>query len=62
MRINNRRELKNIAFDHSADIDDEDFVKIWRECRKEPYNFLVIDTTLPASNPLISRKPLLESL
>ena len=62
MKINNRRELKNIAFDHSADIDDEDFVKIWRECRKEPYNFLVIDTTLPASNPLRSRKPLLESL
>ena len=62
MRINNRRELKNIAFDHSADIDDEDFVKICRECRKEPYNFLAIDTTLPASNPLRSRKHLLESL
>ena len=62
MRINNRRELKNIAFDHSADIDYEDFVKISRECRKEPYNSLSIDTTLPASNPLRSRNHLLESL
>ena len=39
MKINNRIELKNIATDHSADIDCQDFKKIYRECTKEPYNF-----------------------
>ena len=50
--MNNRIELKNIATDHSADIDYQDFVKIYGECTKEPYNFLTIDTTLPVSDPL----------
>ena len=62
MKINNRRELQNIAFNHSADIDYQDFMKIYRECTKEPFNFLTIDTTLPASNPLRFRKNLFESL
>ena len=39
MKINNRIELKNIATDNSADIDYQDFKKIYRECTKEPYNF-----------------------
>ena len=39
MNINNRIELKNIVTDHSADIDYQDFKKIYRECTKEPYNF-----------------------
>ena len=56
MKINNRIELKNIATDHSADIDYNDFKKIYRECTKEPYSFLTIDTTLPASDPLRFRK------
>ena len=62
MKINNRIELKNIAINHSADIDYQDFIKIYRECTKEPYNFLTIDTTLPASDPLRFRKNLFESL
>ena len=62
MRINNRKELQNIAINHSADIDYKDFIKIYRECTKEPYNFLTIDTTLPASDPLRFRKNLFESL
>ena len=52
MKINNKRELQNIAINYSADIDYQDFKKIYRECTKEPYNFLTIDTTLPASDPL----------
>ena len=62
MKINNRRELQNIAINHSADIDYKDFVKIYRECTKEPYSFLTIDTTLPASDPLRFRKNLFDSL
>ena len=44
-KLNNRRELQNIAIDHSADIDYKDFIKIYRICTKEPFNFLTIDTT-----------------
>ena len=62
MKINNKRELQNIAINHSADIDNQDFIKIYRECTKEPYNFLTIDTTLPASDPLRFRKNLFDSL
>ena len=56
MKINNKRELQNIAINHSADIDYKDFMKIYRECTKEPFNFLTIDTTLPGSDPLRFRK------
>ena len=61
MKINNKRELQNIAINHSADIDYKDFVKTYIECTKEPYSFLTIDTTLPASDPLRFRKNLLPS-
>ena len=47
MKINNKREPQNIAINHFADIDYKDFIKIYRECTKEPYNFLTIDRTLP---------------
>ena len=47
MKINNKGELQNIAINNSADIDYGDFVKIYRECTKESYCFLTVDTTLP---------------
>ena len=59
---NYRRELQNIATDHSGDIDYQNFKKIYRECTKEPYNFGTIETGLPASGPLRFRKDLFESL
>ena len=62
MKINNRKELQNIVINHSADIDYKDVIKIYRECTKEPFNFLAIDTTLPASDLLRFRKNLFESL
>ena len=61
MKINNKRELQNIAINHSANIDYQDFLKIYRVCTKEPFNFLTIDTTLPASDPLRFRKNLFDS-
>ena len=45
MEIHNKRELQNIAIDHSADIVYKDFLKIYRNCTKEPYYFFTIDTT-----------------
>ena len=62
MEINSKRELQNIAINHSANIDYKDFIKIYRECTKEPYNFLTIDTTLPSTNPLRFRKNLFDTL
>ena len=38
MKINSKIELKNIATNNSA-IDYKDFMKIYRECTKEPLNF-----------------------
>ena len=56
MKIHNKRELQQIAIDHSADIDYKDFLKIYRNCRNEPYSFLTIDTTLLADNLMGFRK------
>ena len=56
MKINNKRELQNIAINHSANIDYNDFIKIYRKCTIKPFNFLTIDTTLPASNPVSLEK------
>ena len=39
MKIKNRKELQNIAINHSADIDYKDFVKIYRGFTKKPYSF-----------------------
>ena len=57
MKIINKRELQNIAY---QDIDYQDFLKTYRECTNEPFNFLTIDTTLPASDPLRFRKNLFD--
>ena len=35
MKINNKRELQNIAINHSTDIDYPGFIKGYRECTKE---------------------------
>ena len=56
MQIHSKRELQNIAINHSADIDYKDFLKIYRNCTRKPYSFLTIDTTLPADNPMRFRK------
>ena len=46
-KLNNKRELQNIAINHPADIGYKDFIKIYRDQNtKEPYNFLIIDTTV----------------
>ena len=58
MKIPNKRELQEIATNHSSDIDFKDFVKIYKKCTDEPYSFLVNDTTLSSDNPLRFRKNL----
>ena len=39
MKINNKKELQNIAINHSADIDFKEFMKIYIERTKEPFLF-----------------------
>ena len=59
IKIPKKRELQQIALNHSSDIDFKDFIKIYKTCTKEPYSFLVNDTTLPSDDPLRFRKNLL---
>ena len=57
-KIPNKRELQQIAINHSSDINTKDFTNIYRKCTAEPYSFLVNDTTLASDNPLRFRKHL----
>ena len=61
MKIPSKRELQQIAFNRSSDIDFQD---ILNPCNKwktgKPYYFLVIDPTLASDNPLCFRKNLVE--
>ena len=59
-RIPNKRELQQIALNHSSDIDFKDLIKIYKKCTAEPYSFLLNDTTLPLDDPLRFRENLLE--
>ena len=58
MKISKKRELQQIASNHSSDIDFKEFMKIYKYCNAETYSFLVNDTTLPSDNPLTFRKNL----
>ena len=59
VKIPNKRELQEIALNHSSDIDFKDFMNIYKKCTAKPYSFLVNDTTLPSDYPLRFRKNLL---
>ena len=52
MKTPYERELRQIALNHSSDIDFNDFIKIYKKCTAEPYSFLVNDTTLESDNHL----------
>ena len=57
-KIPNKRELQQIALNHSSDINSKDFIKIYKKYTAEPYSFLVNDATLASDNPLRFRKNL----
>ena len=46
MKIPNKRELQQIASNHSSDIDFKYFTKFYKDYTKEPYSILVKDTNL----------------
>ena len=57
-KISNKRELEQIAINHSSDITTKDFTNIYRKCTAEPYSFLVNDTALTSNDRLRFRKNL----
>ena len=52
MKSANKRELQQIALNHSSHIDFKGFIKIYKKCTAEPYSFLVNDATLPSDTSL----------
>ena len=59
MKIPNKRELQQIASNNLSGCNFKDFIKLYKEYTKEPYSFLVNDTTLPSDKPLKFTKKLL---
>ena len=57
-KIPNRRELQQIAINHSPDINTNDFKNIYRKCTAETYSIFVNDTILASDNSLRFRKNL----
>ena len=51
MKIQNKGEMQQSAFNHSSDI--------YRRCKNELYSFLVNHATLPSDHPLYFRKNLI---
>ena len=58
MKVPNKRELQQIASNHSSDIEFKDFMKLFKHNIKESFSFLVNHTTFPSDNPLRFRKNL----
>ena len=58
MKTPNKRELQQIAINHSSDTDFKDSIKIYKKCTDKPYWFLVNDTTLSSDDSLRFRKNL----
>ena len=62
MKIPNKKELQQILFNHSSDIDFNNFMNLYKKYTAKPYSFLVIDATLGSDNPLYFRENLLERI
>ena len=58
MKIPNKRQLQQIAINHSSNTNTKDFVKIYNKCTDKPSSFFVNDTTLSSNDPLRFRKNL----
>ena len=59
MKIANKRELQQTAFNHSYYIDSQVSMNLYKKCTAKPYWFLVVDTTLASDNSSHFRKDLL---
>ena len=62
MEIHNKRELQQIAINHSADIDYKIFLNIYKKFTKESFFCLTPNTILPANDPQRFRRNHLDPL
>ena len=62
MKTPNKRVLQQIAFNHSSDIDFQDFMNLYKKSTAKPHSYLVIDTTLSSDNSLRFKKNFLETI
>ena len=62
MKIPNKREFQQIAFNRSSDIYFKDFMNLYKKCTAKLYSFLVTDATLASDNFLSCRKYLSERI
>ena len=61
-KIPNKRQLQQIALNHSSDTEFKDFFKIYKKYTAQPCSFLVSDTLLLSDNPLRFRKDHLKEI
>ena len=52
IKVPNKRRFQQLMSNESSDIDFKDLIKPYKDYNKEPYSFLVNDTTLLSDNPL----------
>ena len=62
MKILNKRELQQIAFNPFSDIGFQDFMNLYKKNSIKAYSFIAVDTTLASDNPLSLRCNLLERI
>ena len=62
MKIPKKRELQQITFNHSSDIELQDIINLYKKGTSELYSFFVIDTNLASNNSSCFRKNLLERI
>ena len=51
MKISNKQEFQKTAFNHSSDIDFQEFMKLSKRHMARPYSYLGIDDTPASDNP-----------
>ena len=57
-KILNKREVQQIALNHSSDINFKNFITIYKKYTAKPYSFLINDAMLASDNPVRFRKNL----
>ena len=62
LKIPNKRELQQIAYNLSSDIGFNNFMNLYKKCTAKSYSFLVIDATFAPDNFSRFRKNLLERI
>ena len=59
-KVPNKRQIKQIAYNHVSDIEFKDFMNLYKKCTAKLHSFLAIESPLPSENFLRFRCNLLE--